>query len=362
MTRDEACNILGLSSSATEDEVKKAFRKQAATNHPDINKEPGAEEKFKSINQAYRILTGAEQSSDQQMSGNPFYQDQMNDVINDFFMNNFAGFRNNPFVDFVDPHSARKNRINLDTLQVNVKLSFEESVLGCTSKISYNIKKYCEQCEATGLSKDNKKKCTICKGTGVITNTIKTGFVIRTTQNTCNTCQGSGLIGDKCSNCNGFGHIIDNISVQLVIPPIGDKEINLVAQRGNVYGSKQGKVIYHIQPTIDGTGKFEGYKIEGRDVISRKEIPLHTLLFGGKVEIKTVHGTTEIETPSSTKIGEQIISKNLGVAGKENSPGFTQGNHRTIIELKYPDKTKLNDDIKDILTKLYEENGETKNI
>ncbi len=287
----------------------------------------------------------------------------MNDLINDFFNS-----RNNPFgVPFSVPfggfyNSINRNGISLETLQVDVKLSFEDSVKGCTSKISYNIKKYCEQCNTTGISNINKNKCINCRGTGVISNTKQSGMFFRTSQIQCNICKGTGLIGEPCHGCNGLGHVVDNINVQLVIPPVGDKEIKLVAQRGDIYKNQQGNVVFYIKPTLEGSGKFEGYKIEKRDDVSKIQVPLHTLLFGGKTNIETIYGTTEIQIPAMAKAGQQIVSKNLGVSAGKQSLEFYQGNHRSIIEIKYPEKTKLNDEIKNILTKLYEdENGENKN-
>jgi molecular chaperone DnaJ len=193
MKKNEAYETLGLTQTATEEDIKKAFRKLAVQYHPDKNKDnPKAEETFKKINQAYQILTGKEKAEDDMPNfssggSNPFD-----------FMDNFMDFFGNPFA---NPFSNQKKPQSNDMFApvfVKTSVNFEESILGCKKHISYKIKHYCEKCCGDGIDTSSKKRCDKCRGTGWISKSVKNGNYINTTRTVCENCRGKGEYGNPC--------------------------------------------------------------------------------------------------------------------------------------------------------------------
>jgi len=347
MTRDEAFQTLSLNESSTEDEIKKAFRKQAAENHPDKHEDKiAAEAKFKKINQAYQILTGKEKSEDQMMNNNFAYdyETNMQEILN-----NFMGGGRSPFnIHFQQQH--QNNSIHMDDVYVNLNLTFEESVLGCEKKhIAYKIQVFCETCAASGLDPNTKGNCQTCKGTGFLRKQIGGAAFIRIEQVVCLACQGKGSTGEKCKACNGEKFSTEEVSINLKVPAVGERQAKLlVKSKGNKFKTLTTDAYVIITPTLEGGGIYKNYYIEGNKVRSSINVTLDKLLFGGKAMIKTVCGEEkEIDIPAQTKVNDEIIIKNYGVKTA------TVGNHIITVEAKYPEKEKLTNELKDLLEAAY---------
>ena len=343
MNTQEAREILGVAEGASDDEVKKAFRKLASQYHPDQNKEANAEEKFKQINQAFRIVKGEERGDEfaqQQSWGNhnPGMHVNMQDIFNDFF-----GHHNDSF--------QKQNGIHLQDIEINVELSFTESVFGCVKNVVYNIVHYCENCEASGISNSSKKPCSKCGGSGVLKKTVNQGPFMISQRTPCDACQGRGFSGEKCPNCDGKGATTESVSINVKVPPVGGRIIKLsINGKGNKYKHIQTNVYLNIIPNVNGNNEFTNYTIDDRNVISKIQVGLDKILFGGIEKVKTLHGEVDVNIPQMIKIGDTITINNNGVVGNEN---FPQGNHIVIVEIKYPDKNKLDDEFKDRLINLY---------
>lgn len=348
MKRSEAFEILGLKEEASEEEIKKAFKKLAVENHPDKNKELDAEEKFKKINQAHQILTGKEKAEDDYQNmefpgRSPFDpfggHSNISDFMNGFFGGGFPG----------RVRQQRRSSVILEDIYSSMQISFEEAVLGCTKNISYVINNFCDTCEAQGTDPQKRIKCVACAGTGYIQKQMGNGNFISINQYPCGRCNGNGIIGEFCKTCGGKRFKEENVSLNTKVPPIGDRQIKLCLKgKGHKYKNQASDAYIVVTPTIEGTGKFEKYYIENGDVKSSINITLDKLLFGGKEKIKTVdEQEIEIEIKPLTKIFDEIVVKGYGVRGKN------PGNHVITVDAIYPNKDKLTEELRLLLINSY---------
>jgi len=350
----EAANILGVSENASDDEIKKAFRTLAAKNHPDVNKEIGAEDKFKQINQAFQILTGKEKPEREFHGGSGFDGSgmSMNDIFNDIFM---RGGMNSPFesqFSHFNHQQKQRGRVVIEDVYIEHRLSFKECVLGCSKKISYDIKHFCETCEAHGINLKTKKPCDACKGKGVISHSFGGGGFIQINRTICPQCQGTGSSGETCVECKGQKYKVEHISVMVKIPAIGDNQVQLcVNGKGNKYKNKSSNAYLVLYPTVQGKDEFEGYFIEGKNVKVVVSIGLDKLLFGGKEKIKLVDGQEiDIDVPAGTKAFDEIA---VGQHGVGDQYGKIKGYHIAVVEAKYP--KNLTEKLKEELEIAYKE-------
>jgi molecular chaperone DnaJ len=299
----EAYQTLGLSESATPEEAKKKYRELAKKLHPDQCKEDGAEDKFKKINEAYEcVKTG--KGSDKEQISSPF------DInFNDFNIHN-------PF------SSSRSRKYYAENIELNTRISFAESVLGCKKQISFRRNSKCNVCNGQGKQRlDNG--CSKCKGQGTVT-TVKGNMVF--TQ-TCDKCFGKSNI-INCGSCNGEGFNKADVSIDVTIPGgVVDQNILRLSGMGNfvgvsMFGEQHTDAFLHISVTPE-----KGLRLEGQDVISELEISLLEALQGKCVEVKTILGNKEITVPPLSKNLEEVLIPNCGVNKR--------GNQRVILKVQY---------------------------
>lgn len=335
MLRDEAFQILGIKDTNDKDAVKKAFRKKAAQLHPDKNPDnPNAEGEFKKVNEAYRIASENQQPEDVYPNINQETFSRMNVDFTSIFG---KGFRRTQ-------QSVQKFEVKRLTKQ----LTFEESVLGGECKLKYNIKKYCKECEG---GNKNKQVCLSCGGEGAIHNVNrKVNFAAIFTE-FCEACNGTGMIPGDCKGCNSKGYVTFSKNVNLKIPPIGDKRVALrLAKAGNIYyvngREEYGDVILDLVPNIiSPDGKM---KIVGNNVLSKHQIRLDTLMYGGEVEVQTVSGKQKLNIPKKSRAGSILHIKGYGVHAKHNI-----GNHLVELEIEYP--KQLTEEFKKAIEKAYKD-------
>lgn len=351
MKKKEAYEALELNESASEDEIKKAFRKLAAQHHPDKNSgSKESEEKFKQVNTAFQILTGKEQAEDEiPMHTHSASHMDINDIFN--MMNN-TGF-GSPFDSFFGrQNQQRQHNIDLSPIDVFVKLTFEESVLGVEKKVSYQKKNFCEHCQGIGKAKHNAKNCRSCNGTGVVSQTIRNGMFTQINRAKCNACNGIGYIGDDCSACAGVGFHVETVSLNLKIPATGAHEITLSASgKGHSYQNNYGDVLFRISPTFEGAGKYHGFYLDGRDVCTRVRVNLNILLFGGTIKVPVVgENDQDLTIPELTEVGKEFYLNGFGARKYANLPN---GKQVISIEVNYPSKDKLSKELLEELNKVY---------
>lgn len=355
MNYEEARNTLGLTENPSEDDVKKAFRKLAVEYHPDKNgNSKEAEDKFKQINQAYRIMTGQEQP-EQQMPhgfggfGGGFGRDDIGINFGDFF--NFEEM-------FGIPRNGRviQQPVLKDIVKA-VKLTFEESVLGCTKEIRYTKTIYCDKCEGQG-NIPSSTKCNVCNGEGKIGTTINSGNYVTRRYSICNGCNGVGRKLTVCDKCGGAKFKTEDCLFKIIIPGIYNNTQMIARGKGNEFKGFASSVIIQVIPTLEGEkgSEYENFYIDGLNVYSTAEIGFDQLMCGGKISVTTVGSKDKQELPIMpyTKIDSELVIQNCGLQTKEK-----KGNHIVQLKLKYPPRENLEgnhkQEIQTALNNLYNE-------
>lgn len=321
MLRRENLEILGLKENASEDDIKKAFRKLAAEHHPDKNAgNKESEEKFKRINSAYQELTNPKQEREVPFNNSRNYTDPF-----DFFRK--SGFASNFRVDI----DGEENFTPLPTIIIQEKLSFKESVLGCERTLKYSKYVPCESCNGEG-SKRSSNQCKTCGGKG---GTVRQkGNVI--IQQSCPKCYGHGIETIKCEACNGEKRKLKEVSQQINIPGgarTGAKlRLNGAGHYEPMYGWFQNAIL-EIEVEPHPTLIFDG-----RDVHFTLNLSLLDALRGvPDQKIDTINGQSErtIAIPAMAKNLDMINIPDLGVSNRGDGEG--SGNQVIHINVIYPD-------------------------
>jgi len=301
MNLKEAYSILELPQPSTPEEAKKRYREFTKKYHPDINKENGAEDRFKKINEAYQIVSTGKSTDREEMHRQPRYS------------------TSNPF--------GRQVEYQVENINLHTTISFKESVLGCKKDIKYQRKVKCKECQGQGETVINNG-CEKCHGRGqVIINKNNMIFV-----STCDKCGGKTKT-TPCTNCNQLGVLnaetVINVSI---VGGIQNESILRINGMGNFIGSFGPLEQYtdaHMRVSVIPE---DGLSIDGFNVISTISISLLEALVGCQKTVKTISGDKYIDIKPLSRNKEEITLPNLGVSGT----GF----HRVILDIKYPDDTK----------------------
>ena len=295
--------ILGVDKNASQDEIKKAFRKMARKYHPDIAGKAG-EEKFKEINEAFQVL-GDKQKRAQydQTGGEGFRFDNSSGGFGDV---NFEDlFRASGFGDIFDMFSGggrtrKKGPKQGSDVRYDLDITLEQAFSGLTTKIEIPIHVACKACKGTGSKDGILKTCDACGGTGEVRKVRRTPFGQTVFITTCDKCKGLGkIISEKCPKCNGTGRIKENKKIEIKIPRGVDEDSYLrVAGQGEAgyNGGPLGDlyVVIHIKP-------HKIFERKGADLYCKITINLSKAIFGGDIEVPTIDGTAKLKLPKGTQ-------------------------------------------------------------
>ena len=358
--------ILGVSKTATDDELKKAYRKMAKKDHPDANPDnkEEAEKKFKEVNEAYEVLSDAKKRKmydqfgtvDPQGfggAGGPFgggnyysysssnWDDfgDLGDIFSSFFGGGFGGQR-----------ATRKNNgpRKGEDLNYSMDISFEESFLGIEKEIVISRKETCSKCHGTGAKPGtNPIKCATCGGTGQIRQMQNTILGQVQTTRTCSDCHGTGeVITSPCETCGGKGTVRKNPKVKVKIPAgIGDNQTVVLRGQGNP-GQKGGpNGDLYITLRIRNNTIF---KREGNNVICNIPISITQATLGAELEIPMVDGSKEkYKIPEATQTGTQFTIRGKGF---KNINSSSYGNFIFKVVVQTP--KRLTKEQRELLTQL----------
>ena len=358
MNNTEYYDRLGLSKDASQDEIKRAYRKLSKKYHPDINKEPGAEEKYKEILEAYETLSDAQKRA--------AYDQYGPDGANGFGgQGSFGGFDGGAgFGGFEDiyssffgggatrnPNAPRQG----DDLQYRVNLSFEEAVFGAEKEIHYNREVTCKTCPGSGAKPGTSPvTCGRCHGHGVINVDTQTPLGMMRRQVTCDVCHGTGQeIKDPCQTCRGTGREKQSHTVSVKIPAGVEtgQQIRLAGQgeagfNGGPYGDLF--VIINVNPS-------DKFTRDGSTIYYTLNISFVQAALGDTVEVPTVHGNVEMVIPAGTQTGKTFRLKGKGAPRLR---GGSQGDQLVTVKIVTP--TKLNDAQKEALLAFAKASGDEK--
>ena len=368
MAKRDFYEVLGVNKSASKDEIKSAYRKLAKKYHPDINKEPGAEEKFKEVQEAWDVLgddkkrqmydqfgmAAFEQGASTGGAGNPFgagfgsqgFGDiNLGDIFNSFFGGGRSSRRTN-----VGPQKGE------DVLQ-RIRVQFMDAILGKKVLVPVEYDEPCKTCGGTGAKSPSAiKTCPKCGGRGYVNVQSRSIFGMMETQQVCPDCRGSGkIITDKCPDCQGRGytHIKRDMEVNI---PAGINQGQQIVVRGKgghgINGGPSGDLYLEIVLV-----PHPNFKRDGNDIHIDIPISFVDATLGKKIDVPTVYGTCEVDIPAGTQPNQILRLKGRGI--KDMRKG-TPGDEYIHVQIKTP--TKLSREQKKLLEEYQKTEGKEDSI
>lgn len=354
-------DVLGVSRSADQEEIKRAYRRLARKYHPDVNKDPGAEDTFKEINRAYEILSEPEIRARYDRFGEAGvggaaaggYPD-FGDVggFADIFESFFGGFGGG-----AGQVGRRRSPTRGDDLRLDLKLDFKEAVFGGEKEIKISHLETCSTCKGSGAKPGTRPStCGTCGGTGQVRRATRTPFGSFTQVSACPTCNGSGeVIEDRCESCGGSGQIQETKKLKITIPAGVDNGTRLrVSSEGDagLRGGPAGDLYVYLFVSED-----PAFKRDGINILSDLRISYLQAILGSKLSIDTVDGPVELEIPAGTQPGTVLTLENHGVP-KLGNP-VSRGDHLITVQVNIP--TRLKPEERELVEKLAEIRGDQVN-
>ncbi len=342
MNKKDYYEVLGVSKNATDEEIKRAFRKLAKQYHPDVNKEPGAAEKFKEIGEAYAVLSDETKRRQYDQFGHAAFQNgaggasgfqgfdpgdiNLDDILNDLFGGGF-GFGN-----FGRSRSGSGVKSRGQDERIVLNLTFEEAVFGCEKDIKLDLDVTCPKCGGKGGF--NETTCRTCGGAGRVLEQQQTIFGYMQTQKICPNCKGQGKSYETtCDECRGKGIVTKNKTFTVTIPEGVDDGYQLrLSGKGNA--SRNGGVngdIY-IEFKIKEHPLFER---DGQDIYLNVPTTIVEATLGCKKEIPTLTGNVILEIKPGTQNGTKLKLKGKGI---KTPNSLMKGNMYAIINVVIPTK------------------------
>ncbi len=345
--------VLGVSKSAADDEIKKAYRKLAKKYHPDMN--PGdkdAEVKFKEASEAYAILSDAEKRRQYDQFGHSAFDGgaggaggfdfnnmgDMGDIFGDIFGDLFGGGRS---------RRTSNGPMKGPNLRTDVRITFQEAVTGVEKELDLNLKDECDTCHGTGAKPGtNAETCSKCGGKGQVVYTQQSLFGMVRNVQACPDCKGTGkIIKDKCSDCYGSGYISKKKKIQVSIPAgIDNGQSIRIRDKGEpgTNGGERGDLLVEVTVSRHPIFQRQDY-----DIYSTAPISFAQAAIGGDVRINTVDGDVIYTVKPGTQTDTKVRLRGKGVPTLRNKQ--VRGDHYVTLVVQVP--TKLNNEQKELLQK-----------
>ena len=358
--------VLGVSKGASDDEIKKAYRKLAKKYHPDMN--PGdkeAEAKFKEVNEAYSILSDSEKRARYDQFGHagvdPNYgaggpgggfggfdmgDIDLGDIFGSFFGGGFGGFGGSS--------SGRRNGPQKgESLRASLTISFEEAAFGCEKEINLNRTEECEACHGSGAEPGTTAEtCPDCRGTGVVRVQQRTGGFAFSSTAPCSRCRGTGkIIHTPCKACGGSGSVKKTKRVTVSIPA-GIDDGQAISLRGQGNAGKNGGpagdliVAVHVKP-------HPQFHRDGTTVLYEQPVTFYQAVMGAELEIPTIDGKVKWTLPAGTQPDTTFRLRGKGIPSVN---GRGRGDQYVTVKVQVP--TNLNHEQKEALRAYGEAMGE----
>lgn len=349
-------DILGVSKTATDAEIKSAFRKLAKKYHPDINKEPGAEQKFKEIGEAYAVLSDPEKRKQYDQFGHEAYTQG---AAQGGFGGGFGGFSaddidlssifDDLFGGSIFGNSSRRasgrNRPTKgrDSL-VKVDLTFEEAVFGCKKTINIDLDTECEDCSGKGGS--GETTCSTCGGRGRVITQQRTMFGVFQSETTCPDCNGKGkTFKTTCKSCSGTGHVVKNKEIEITVPEgVDDGHQLRISGKGaaGYNGGPNGDI--YIEFRVKDHPLFER---KDNDIYLDVPLTITEAVLGCKKEVPTLTGTVVLTVDPGSQPGDQLRLRGKGVKDPVRNK---KGDMYVVLDVVIP--TKLDRKQKELFKEL----------
>ena len=346
--------VLGVQKGATDAEIKKAYRKMAKENHPDLH--PGdkdAEARFKEINEAYEVLSDSEKKARYDQFGfagvDPSYGGggygggfdgsfdfgDLGDIFGSFFGGGFGG-----------GGRARSGPQRGESLRTRLTITFEEAAFGCEKEVSIDRVEQCETCKGTGAAPGTSPEtCPACGGSGQVQQRRQTPMGVFATTGPCPRCGGTGkIIASPCKDCGGSGQVRRRKTLKVTIPA-GIDNGQIISLRGQGSAGKNGgpagdlQIVITVQP-------HQLFRRDGADVYCDAPITFTQAVLGGELEIPTIDGKVKYDIPEGTQTGSTFRLKGKGIP---NVNGRGRGDQFVTVYIETP--RNLNREQKEALKK-----------
>lgn len=330
--------VLGVSKTASDDEIKKAFRTLAKKYHPDMH--PGdkeCEEKFKEAQEAYAVLSDQEKRRQYDQFGHAAFDGTGGAGGFDFSGMDMGDIFGDIFGDFFGGGSRRRGNdgpMKGSNLRTSVRVTFEEAVFGCEKEIEMVLKDECRTCHGTGAKPGTSPEtCPKCGGKGKVVMTQQSFFGMVQNVQTCPDCGGSGkIVKDKCPDCRGTGYISSKKKIQVSIPAgIDNGQSVRIREKGEpgINGGPRGDLLVEVVVSRHPTLQRQDMNIYSTAQISYAQAAL-----GGEIRINTVDGDVLYEVKPGTQTGTRIRLKGKGVPSLRNKS--IRGDHYVDLVVQTP--------------------------
>lgn len=367
MSKRDFYDVLGVSKTASADELKKAYRKLARQYHPDVNKDnPEAAEKFKECSEAYSVLSDEQKRAQYDQFGHAAFENGGAGAGAGGFGGFGGGFSGGGMDDIFDMffggQGGRGGRRSNNgpqrgaDLRMDLEISFEEAAFGLEKEVSLNREEECENCHGTGAEPGSEvETCPECHGRGSVQFAQNTMFGQMMSERPCSRCSGTGKIIKKpCRKCSGKGRVKKNKKLTVKIPAGVDNGSRLrvsgEGEAGLRGGSKGDLYVYlYVRPH-----KF--FERDGTTVICEVPINIVQATLGAEIKVPTLDGQVIMKVPEGTQPGKILRLKGKGIASLRNG-----GRGDQLVTIKVVVPTKLNDKQKDALRKFADVSGDNIN-
>lgn len=352
---------LGVSRDCGKDELKRAYRRLARQYHPDVNKDAGAEDKFKEINRAYEVLSEPETRArydrfgEAGVSGSGAAGAEYGDMggFADIFETIFSGFGGGMGGPGGGGGRRRSGPTRGDDLRLDLKLEFKEAIFGGEKEIRIPHLETCKVCNGTGAKAGTTATtCGTCGGSGQVRRATRTPFGSFAQVSVCPTCNGTGqVIAEKCEACGGAGRKQETKKLKITVPPGVDNGTRLrVSREGDagLKGGPPGDLYVYLAVNTDKKFRRDGINIQ-----SDVEISYLQAILGDRITVETVDGKEELEIPAGIQPNKVLTLEGRGVP-KLGNP-VSRGDHLITVKVVIP--TKLGREEKELLQQLAQLKG-----
>ncbi len=351
MDKRDYYDVLGVSRSADEKEIKKAFKGLAKKYHPDVSKEQNADQKFKEAQEAYGVLSDVQKRQQYDQFGHSAFNQQQgpsgggggfgdfdfSDIFGDIFGGGSQSRQN-------DPNRPRQGR----DIEQSILLTFKEAAFGVKKDIKTKVEKDCKVCHGSGAkNKSDIKTCSTCRGQGKVQKKQRTVLGMMMTEAVCPSCHGQGkTIKNPCSNCHGQGRdkYEETISINFPAGVENDAYMRVTGKGEDGYnGARAGDLFINVRVQNDDFFKQEGLNIKVNIPVSFTQAAL-----GGVIEIPTIHGGVDLKIPAGTQSESVLRIKHKGIHASSGK----KGDQYAKVKIQVP--TKVSAKEKKILKELSE--------
>ena len=363
MAQEDYYKVLGVDRNASDQEISKAYRKLAKKYHPDLNHEPGAEEKYKEVTEAYEVLHDKQKRAQYDQFGSAGVNGQggfgggqgfggqggfggfsdFGDIFNDIF----GGGASRQHADPTAPQRGQD-------LDYTLTIDFMDAINGKKTQVSYNRSETCPTCHGTGAEKGTHPiTCDKCHGSGYMTITQQSAFGMIQRQVVCDKCHGKGVIIEHpCNTCHGAGTVEGKNTIEVDIPAGIDNGQQLryegqgeAGANGGPYGDLY--ISYRIKPSKE-------FERRGNTIYTTVPISFAQATLGDEIKVKTVHGEKDLKIPSGTQPNKKFTLRGEGVPYIR---GGGNGDQIVTVEVKIP--KKVNEKQKEALVDFVKASGES---